>query len=254
MAAAPKPGEGPPAQADTPPTEPGLTTPAGAGLPPPPPRLGRYRVVRMLGSGGMATVYLAHDTELDRPVALKVPHLDPRHGPELLERFQREARAAALLRHPNICPVFDVGRADGVPYLTMAYIEGRTLAEAADDYRRRGPGAVAALVRTLALALEEAHGHGVIHRDLKPSNVMITPRGEPVIMDFGLARRADRDDARLTAVGYALGTPAYMPPEQVSGDVDAMGPAADVYSLGVILYELLTGQLPFTGSATAVLA
>src|SRR5947209_9432532 len=209
-------GDGPPVNADTPPppAEPGRTTPGGgpAAGPPPAPgapavpeTFGRYHVLRTLGAGGMATVYLARDTELDRLVALKVPHLDPRHGPALLERFQREARAAALLRHPHVCPVFDVGRVEGIPYLTMAYIEGRTLAQAADDYRRRGPAAVAALVRALALALEEAHGHGVIHRDLKPSNIMITPRGEPVIMDFGLARRADRDEGRLTLVGYALG-------------------------------------------------
>src|SRR5262249_33085834 len=130
----------------------------------------------------------------------------------------------------------------------------RTLAQAASDYRRQGPAAVAALVRTLALALEDAHGHGVIHRDLKPSNIMITPRGEPVLMDFGLARRADRDESRLTLVGFALGTPASRPPGQAGGAVGAMAPAAAVYSLGVILYELLTGRLPFEGSVTAVLA
>ncbi len=217
-------------------------------------RLGRYEVLRPLGSGGMATVYLARDTDLDRLVALKVPHLDARSSPQVLERFQREARAAALLRHPNICPVFDAGRIDGIPYLTMAYIEGRTLAVEAERYRAAGPGTIVDLVQTLALALAEAHAQGVIHRDLKPSNVMITPEGAPVLMDFGLARRVGRVEERLTQEGLTLGTPAYMPPEQVAGDVDAMGPASDIYSLGVILYELLTGQLPFTGAVTAVLA
>jgi class 3 adenylate cyclase len=217
-------------------------------------RLGRYDVLRPLGTGGMATVYLARDTDLDRLVALKVPHLEARFNPQVLERFQREARAAALLRHPNICPVFDAGRIEGIPYLTMAYIEGRTLAVEMDRYRADGPEAVVALVHTLALALADAHSQGVIHRDLKPSNVMITPEGAPVLMDFGLARRVGQVEERLTQEGLALGTPAYMPPEQVSGDVDAMGPASDIYSLGVILYELLTGQLPFTGSVTAVLA
>ena len=214
---------------------------------------GRYRILKLLGRGGMGAVYLAQDTQLDRPVALKAPHFDAGDGPQVRERFFREARAAATLRHPNICPLHDVGEIDGTPYLTMAYIEGKPLAEiaAARPFTSRQS---ALLVRKLALALQEAHRRGVIHRDLKPENIMIDRRGEPIIMDFGLARRTRGQDPRLTQRGAVLGTPAYMPPEQVSGDVDATGPASDVYSVGVIFFQLLTGRLPFHGDAMAMLS
>ncbi len=201
----------------------------------------------------MGAVYLAHDTQLDRPVALKIPLFSADEDAQVLARFYREARAAATVLHANVCPVYDVGEVDGVPYLTMGYIEGKSLAE----WLRAKPPAPrqsALLVRNLALALHEAHKKGVIHRDLKPANVMIDRRGEPVVMDFGLARRARPGDARLTQRGAVMGTPAYMPPEQVSGDPDAMGPACDIYSLGVILYELLSGRPPFEGDAMAVLS
>ncbi len=218
-----------------------------------PASFGRYRVLKLLGKGGMGAVYLAHDTQLDRPVALKVPHFDSVDGPQVLERFFREARAAATLQHANICPLHDIGQFDGTPYLTMAYIEGKPLAQFAAA-RPLTSRQSALLVRKLALALQEAHKRGVIHRDLKPENVMIDRRGEPIIMDFGLARRTSGKDPRLTQRGSLLGTPAYMPPEQVSGNPDATGPSSDVYSLGVILYELLTGRLPFRGDAMAMLS
>src|SRR5207248_3269451 len=153
---------------------------------------------------------------------------------------------AATLSHPNICPVFDVGTIDGIHYVTMAYVEGKTLSALIRGDERLPQKAVAAVVRKLALAMQEAHACGVIHRDLKPSNVMINKRNEPVIMDFGLARRA-QENARLTRSGSVLGTPAYMAPEQVKGDPKAVGPASDIYSMGVILYEMLTGELPFNG-------
>jgi anti-sigma factor RsiW len=229
------------------------TTATGARFPEAfPAPFGRYRILKLLGKGGMGAVYLAHDTQLDRPVALKVPYLAA-DEPRVLERFYREARAAATILHPNICPLHDVGEVAGTPYLTMAYIEGKPLSEFAAA-RPLTPRQSGLLVRKLALALQEAHQKGVIHRDLKPSNVMIDRRGEPIIMDFGLARRTRAGDARLTQHGAVLGTPAYMPPEQVSGDIEATGPASDVYSLGVILYELLTGRLPFTGDAMAMLS
>jgi formylglycine-generating enzyme required for sulfatase activity len=213
---------------------------------------GRYRIVRQLGLGGMGTVYLAHDTELDRRVALKVPHHTP-GDTDFLRRFHREARAAAQLSHPNICQVFDVGQVDNIPYLTMAYIEGRPLSKVLAE--REGPmdeREAVRIVRTLALALAEAHARGVVHRDLKPANVMIGRDGALVLMDFGLARRDS--DERLTASGEMLGTPAYMPPEQVKGEVQSIGPHSDIYSLGVILYKLLTDHPPFEGPAMRILS
>jgi serine/threonine protein kinase len=246
-----------------------------------PETFGRYRIVKLLGEGAMGTVYLARDTQLERLVALKVPKLQERPGPrpggaslertapqfdreareeeretpdsQTLERFFREARAAAALNHPNICAIHDIGEIDGVPFLTMSYLEGRTLAEmVAHDGPMEASQAVA-VVRTLARAMQEAHSRGVIHRDLKPSNVMLIERGEPVIMDFGIARRDAAADARLTKTGAILGTPAFMAPEQIEGNPDAVGRPCDIYSLGVILYELLTARLPFGGSVLSML-
>jgi predicted Ser/Thr protein kinase len=248
---------------DTPPPAQAGATPLPVAAPAPPPagepghlpeEFGRYRIQRRLGRGGMGTVYLALDTELHRPVALKVPSAGTAGNPELIERLLREARAAAALRHPNVCPVYDVGRINDVPYLTMAYIEGRTLQEVLEDGERPGPAESAALVRQLAVALQEAHARGLVHRDLKPSNIMLDRTGEPVVMDFGLVRRTGATDIQLTHEGVMVGTPAYMAPEQVTGDLGAMGPATDVYGLGVILYVLLAGEMPFAGPLHAVLA
>jgi serine/threonine protein kinase/tetratricopeptide (TPR) repeat protein len=208
---------------------------------------GRYRIVRRLGRGGMGSVYLARDTQLARDVALKVPNFHDDEDSAVQARFLQEARAAAVLRHVNICSVYDVGRIGVIHYLTMAYIEGEPLS---NRLRGRTPlpvGEALELTRVTALALAYAHRQGVIHRDLKPSNLMITPQGDPVIMDFGLARRGDQDSSRLTRTGETLGTLAYMPPEQLRGELSKMGPASDVYSLGAILFEALTGRLPFEG-------
>jgi hypothetical protein len=191
----------------------------------------------------MGEVYLAEDTELKRRVALKIPKLDS-HNPEVRERFLREARAMAALEHRNICPVHDMGVIDGQLFLTMKFIEGRRLA----DRLAAGPlppAEAAALVHKLALALERPHERGIVHRDLKPSNIMLDHDGEPVVLDFGVARWLEPNDPHLTKTGTVLGTPAYMAPEQVRGDVAAVGPASDVYSLGVILYQCLAGRVPF---------
>jgi|GEM_PF-1491785 len=208
-------------------------------------RLGRYRIERLLGKGGMGAVYLAHDEELDRKVALKVPFVTEQSAASVLERFKREARSAAALHHRNICPIYDVGQIDGQPYLTMAYIQGESLT--AWRGRQTSTANILATVRKIALALQQAHALGIIHRDLKPSNIMIDREGEPVVMDFGLARRDDAGDEHLTLTGQIMGTPAYMSPEQISGKPANMGPACDIYSLGVILYELLCGKRPFEG-------
>jgi formylglycine-generating enzyme required for sulfatase activity/predicted Ser/Thr protein kinase len=215
---------------------------------------GRYRILRSLGKGAMGTVYLAEDTQLRRQIALKTPQFAGDDQRELLERFYREARSAATLRHPCICPVYDVGDIDGKHYITMAYIEGRPLSYFVKPAVPQTASRILIVVGKIAQALQEAHDHGIVHRDLKPANVMIDRRGEPVIMDFGLARQAQQpDDLHLTQTGVIMGSPAYMSPEQVEADPEKIGPAADQYSLGVILYELLTGRVPFRGSLASVM-
>jgi serine/threonine protein kinase len=206
---------------------------------------GRYRLDKKLGQGGMGVVYLAWDTLLERSVALKLPFLHGTNNETVRARFFREARCAAALQHPNICPLFDTGEFEGKPYFTMPFLDGEPLS------RRIGQAIplpeACTLVRKLALALQEAHDRGVIHRDLKPANVMIAASGEPILMDFGLGRRGEATLEQLTQQGEVMGTPAYMSPEQVNGDIHSMGPPSDVYSLGVLLYELLTSRSPFHG-------
>jgi serine/threonine protein kinase len=217
-------------------------------------QFGRYRIIRALGKGGMGTVYLAVDTHIERQVALKTPHFTEDPTGEPTKRFFREARSAGNLRHPNICPIYDFGQIDGKHFITMAYIEGLPLSALIRADRSQSEREILIVIRKLALALEAAHNKGIVHRDLKPANIMVDTSGEPIIMDFGLARQISRgDDIRLTQTGRILGTPTYMSPEQVGGEPDKIGPAADQYSLGVILYELLTGELPFQGSALSVM-
>ena len=220
-----------------------------AGLPT---QIGRYRIVRELGKGGMGTVVLARDTVLDRDLALKLPRFDPEDGNEPIERFYREARAMATVHHPHLCQVYDAGEADGYHFLTMAYIDGLTLDEQITN-QPLSPAEAVRLVRTLALAIHAAHEAGVVHRDLKPSNVMISRDGEPFITDFGLALRDAVSESDITHSGTIVGSPAYMAPEQVEADHDRIGPRTDVYALGVMFYELLTGRRPFEGKGLAVL-
>ncbi len=216
-------------------------------------KFGRYRIIRRLGKGGMGTVFLAEDTQLQRQVALKIPQFESDNDHELLERFYREARAAATLNHPNLCPVHDVGEIDGIHYLTMAFIEGEALSEMVRPGEPLSAEQAATIVHKVALGMAEAHDRGIVHRDLKPANISMNHRGDPVVMDFGLARLTDRGETRLTQSGAVLGTPAYMAPEQIKGEIDAIGPGCDIYSLGVILFELMTGEIPFDGPIAAVL-
>jgi serine/threonine protein kinase len=214
---------------------------------------GRYTILGKLGRGGMGVVYLADDPRLDRQIALKIPLISAADDSDFMKRFFREAQVAAKFHHPNICPIYDMGTHDGRPFLSLAYIEGQSLAEHLKERQSSvEPTNAAQLVRILALAIQKAHDAGIIHRDLKPGNIMISGEGRPIVMDFGLARRDEPAGSLRTRTGQMMGTPAYMPLEQYRGDVRAVGPGSDIYSLGVILYELLTSRLPYEGSASAV--
>jgi serine/threonine protein kinase len=207
---------------------------------------GRYRIERELGHGGMATVHLAHDEELDRPVALK---LLPEHlaGDDAFRaRILREARLAGQLSHPNVVRVYDAGEADGRPFIVMEYVPGTSLAEA----RRLAPGRVVELGVQACAGLQHAHDAGLVHRDVKPANLLVREDGVLKVADFGIARAGE--STRHTQAGTLLGTAAYLAPEQIAG-ADAT-PASDVYSLGAVLYELLTGRPPYTFSSLAELS
>lgn len=215
-------------------------------------RLGRYIIVRKLGAGGMGQVYLAEDTQLGRKVALKVP-FPGADDPHAVDRFRREATVAARIDHPYLCPVFDFGAIDGVLFFTMPYIEGTLLSHLIEDDKPWPAARAIDLVRKLAQGVEHLHQRGIIHRDLKPANVIVRHSGEPVVMDFGLARSFTGQAQQLTTVGQPLGAPAYMAPEQVLGQRD-IGPAVDVYGLAMILYELLTATRPFEGPVSVIFA
>ncbi len=213
--------------------------------------LGRYMILSELGRGGMGAVYLADDSVLKRKVALKIPQFEPEKAEQMQARFLREAQLAAQLSHPNICQIHDVGVIDGQYVMAMEYIEGKTLAAFAKPGKLLSERQVVSLVKKVALAVEAAHHQGMIHRDLKPGNIMLpkpTPTRktiEPKVMDFGLAKSLDARTTELTKSGMIVGTPCYMSKEQWSGKDAQLGPPCDVYSLGVILYELLTGSLPY---------
>jgi serine/threonine-protein kinase len=227
-------------ESDTPPTS--ITT---AELP----HIPGYEVEAMVGRGGMGIVYKARQLRLNRKVALKMLLAGAYASLEERERFLREAEAVAGLRHPNLVQVHDVGDHDSRPYFTMEYVEGGCLAQKLSGTPQPAYQA-AALIITLADAVQVAHQGGIIHRDLKPGNILLTADGNPKIADFGLARHFDAGPG-LTRTGDRLGTPSYMAPEQAIGKSGTIGPAVDIYSLGAVLYELLTGRPPFRGETPA---
>src|SRR4051812_16717621 len=210
---------------------------------------GRYRIVRKLGTGGMANVYLAEDEVLGRRVAIKI--LNDRHAgdDQFVERFRREAKNAASLSHPNIVSIYDRGEAEGTYYIAMEYLDGRTLKEL---IVARGPAPLTVAVeyaRQILSALRFAHRHGIVHRDIKPHNVLVDAEGRVKVTDFGIARAGT---SQMTEAGSIVGTAQYLSPEQARGtNVDQR---SDVYSLGIVLYELLTGTVPFNGDTPVEIA
>ncbi len=210
--------------------------------------VGEYKIVRLLGRGGMGVVYHAKHAKLGREVALKMVLSGGHASPEQLQRFILEAQAVAHLQHPNIVQIFEVSEHEGLPYFSLEYVDGEPLDV---QLKKQLPEAneAARLMATLAMAMKYAHDHGILHRDLKPANVLMTRDGNPKVADFGLAKKLeDADDSSSTRTGTVMGTPSYMSPEQARGEIRELGPATDQYSLGAMLYELLTGRPPFLGA------
>ncbi|WP_202614881.1 serine/threonine-protein kinase, partial [Elioraea sp. Yellowstone] len=213
--------------------------------------LGKYRIIAAIGRGAAGTVWRATDPVIERTVAIKTIKLDhagDQEAAEEIARFKREAQAAGRLSHPNVVAVYDYGEQDGLAYLVMEHVEGGSLKGLLDKGERLPLKEVARVMDELLAALAHAHEKGVVHRDIKPANVMLTRSGQVKVTDFGIARI---ESSTMTQAGTVLGTPAYMSPEQFRGE--PVDPRTDVYSAGVVLYQLLTGDKPFEGSFTAIM-
>src|SRR5262249_45251193 len=209
-------------------------------------RIGNYQVLEEIGRGGMGVIYRARQRHSRRIVALKRILSYHADSQETLARFRREAQAAASLDHPNILPIYEVSECDdGLPFFSMKFAGGGSLLDAAPALRGE-PRRAVALMAKVARAVQYAHGQGILHRDLKPGNILLDGRGEPLVSDFGLAKWLDTS-SHLTRTLTIFGTPGYIAPEQVNGSAGKLGPTADVYSLGAILFDLLTGHPPFMG-------
>src|SRR5580692_3674801 len=210
---------------------------------------GRYRVVRRLGTGGMADVFLADDQQLGRKVALKLLHRRFAEDPGFVERFRREAQAAAGLQHPNVVGVYDRGAYDGTYYIAMEYLPGRTLKQLIREDAPLDPVRAIDLTIQILKAARFAHKRGVIHRDLKPHNVIVDETDHAKVTDFGIARAGASD---MTETGSIMGTAQYLSPEQAQGH--AVSASSDLYSIAVVLYEMLTGRVPFDADAAVTIA
>jgi serine/threonine-protein kinase len=211
---------------------------------------GRYHIVERIAAGGMGEVFRAQDAVLAREVAIKVLHRSLAGDQQFVDRFRREARAAAVLSHPNIVAVYDWGAVDGIYYMVMEFVRGRSVRDLLNANGRMEPSQATDIVRQTLLALEAAHSQGIVHRDIKPENMLVTTGGTVKVADFGLARAFA--DSRATSAGAVQGTVQYLSPEQIRGEPS--DPRSDLYSLGIVTYELLTGKLPFTGETAMSIA
>ncbi len=213
---------------------------------------GRYALQEPIASGGAAIVWRAFDENLSRTVAIKLLHPHHANEPTVVERFERESRSAAQLNHPNAVRIYDTGREDDLVYLVMEHVAGPSLKQVLDQHEQLEPGTVAALGEQVAAALGEAHRHGLVHRDVKPANILIAADGTVKVTDFGIAKALSSTDATLTTPGTVVGTAAYVAPEQLEeGEIDAR---ADIYALGVLLHETLTGRPAFSGDTPTATA